>query len=85
MTETGATKSMRRSAMEERARELGTRSTRVLERWGFDRVAGGILLIVLGVLVLLLPHLIVWIVGIASILLGVLVLAQSSDQRGGAR
>lgn len=70
MSETG-------NKVETTAKELGNRSASFLARFGLNRLASGVLLVVLGVLVLAFPELIVWTVGIGSIVLGILVLAYS--------
>ncbi len=74
MTEIGSPTRSSAREWEARAEQLGRRSGSFMERLGFSRIAGGILLILVGVLVITLPNLIVWIVGVGAIVLGVLIL-----------
>lgn len=70
-----------RTTFEQRTQQWGERSGTLLESLGFSRLAGGILLILLGALILALPEFIVWFVGIGAIVLGVLTLASNPDLR----
>jgi hypothetical protein len=63
---------------EQGARELGETSGSFFDRLGMGRLAGGILLILIGFLVLVMPDLIQWFVGVGALLLGVLVLWYAS-------
>ena len=61
--------------LDAKAQKLGDTSASFMARMGLSRLAGGILLIVLGVLVLAMPALIEIILGIGLLVLGIIVLA----------
>lgn len=72
------------ATFETKARQVGDRSAGFLAHLGLGRLAGGVLLIVIGALVLALPALIQWFVGIGAIVLGVLVIAGGTEPTRGS-
>lgn len=61
--------------IDRKAHEVADKSASFLARFGLSRLAGGIVLIVLGVLVLVIPDLFRVAMGIGLLVLGIIVLA----------
>lgn len=68
------------TSFEHGAQQAAERSTLFLSRLGLSRIAGGILLVVLGTLVLLRPEFLIWFVGIGAIVVGLLMLAHVPER-----
>lgn len=66
--------------VERTAQELGDRSAGFFAKLGLSRLAAGILMILVGVLVLVRPALMVWTMGIGVIILGILLLATPQER-----
>lgn len=79
VTHMAATDETTRAEFKDRAGTVAEETGSRLERLGLGRTVGGLIMVVGGILVLAMPELLTLVVGVGSILLGVLALASADE------
>lgn len=79
VTHMGPTEETTRAEFKDRADTVAEETGSRLERLGLGRIVGGLTMVVGGILVLAMPELLTLVVGVGSILLGVLALASADE------